>query len=729
MVKFKLLWPLQRQRASPAADITAVIRLPSGALTKASIEDIQALRSRALGAEGFSEEWAVTKYAEFFATSSAAYRAVTARMNAVRSAPLVIYQQGADGALEPVGEQHPVQQLLDFVNPWWTSADLLAATEMYLCLWGSAFWLIDRSEPGRPTIWPLRSDRMRIVPGKTRQDYIAGYLYEEGGRKVALLPEEIVWFRYINPLDEFAGLSPVAAGRLSLEMGRNALKFNNSFFTEGVNPGDLVFLSKGPLTDEQVAEFYERLDQRFKGPVKGHRPLIVGEGEVQKLGMSQRDMEFLGTLNFTIEEAARIWGVPPQVLMSQASPTYNNTKESWIHFYTSTVSEEWSFFEMEVTEMLLPILGAVGLVARFDRSNVMPLQEARREGDLADLEKIKVGALTINEYRNARNLPPVAWGDEWQRPTVGGFGQIDSDPMDDLGRSAKAYGEDFIAKAMGQHLRRFDALERRFRREQQALFERQRRAVMERLRESGPPFAKQSGGVIFDPIEWNATFAGTGRGLITQILVAAANAQVADFNLGPFDARKDALRAWVNDRAEFWAQRVNEETAKLITAEIAEAIEAGEGIPQMQQRMEKVFKFNNTVRSEMIARTETLTAVNKGYLESYAQSGVVGQMMWLTTIDGRERDAHREADRQVVALGTKFLVGGEALDAPGIGGSAGNVINCRCATIPIVRRLYGERGLNGDKLSANGTHQKTIKTIIRNEAGIPIQVVEETIDA
>jgi len=97
-----------------------------------------------------------------------------------------------------------------------------------------------------------------------------------------------------------------------------------------------------------------------------------------------------------------------------------------------------------------------------------------------------------------------------------------------------------------------------------------------------------------------------------------------------------------------------------------------------------VFAFSNDIRSERIARTESLAATNQGHLEVYDQSGVVDQKMWLATLDDRVRDAHIEAHRQTVPVNSVFLVDGEQLSAPGLGGSAGNTINCRCTVAPVV---------------------------------------------
>lgn len=99
-------------------------------------------------------------------------------------------------------------------------------------------------------------------------------------------------------------------------------------------------------------------------------------------------------------------------------------------------------------------------------------------------------------------------------------------------------------------------------------------------------------------------------------------------------------------------------------------------------------RFNklSAYQAERIVRTEATYAANLGSersaLDMFGASGL--QKEWLTAIDGRERDAHRMANGQVVDMDKPFNVGGELLMIPGDPrGRASNVINCRCAVAHI----------------------------------------------
>ena len=193
------------------------------------------------GGSGLWPEWARTEYGDYYATSVSVYAAIKLRADALSRPAAVVYRRAAEGGLLPVGEAHPVQRLLDRVNQWYTRGDLWRATEIYLGIWGTAFWALDRPENGAWEIWPLRPDRVNIVPD--RADYIRGFVYQGRNGPVAYTADEVLWLRYFNPMEEYAGLSPLAPVRLAVDMGRDGLRFNRNFLRNSARP-DFVLLTE-----------------------------------------------------------------------------------------------------------------------------------------------------------------------------------------------------------------------------------------------------------------------------------------------------------------------------------------------------------------------------------------------------------------------------------------------------------------------------------------------------
>ena len=384
--------PAVVQRANRAA---AANRLPAEASGAAT----------AAGAEG----WARPEYGRYMATSPSVYAAVRLRAEAVTRPPLRVYRADATGQRVAVEPSHPVAQLLARVNPWYTRADLWRATEIYLCLWGAAFWAIERDEDGAPELWPLRPDRMAVIPD--RQRYVRGFVYRGAVEQVAYTPDEVVWLRYFNPLEELAGLSPLAPARLSADMGHEGLRFNRHLLRNSARP-DFLLLTNQELNDAQLEDFYARWEQRYQGPGNSHRPAVASAvRDVKTLGLSHRDIDFIQGLRWSLEEVSRTYGVPKLLLGDFERATYANVQASERLFWRNTVVPEVRFLEDQLNRALLPKLGYPNLTAEFDLSVIEALQEDENSRVQRETALLDRGVLTINEVRRERNLPEVPWGD------------------------------------------------------------------------------------------------------------------------------------------------------------------------------------------------------------------------------------------------------------------------------------------------------------------------------
>ena len=376
----------------------------------------RANRAAAADIDGFTNlmgnngGWARTEYGEYYLTSVPVYSAIRLRAEALSRAPAIVYRTDSSGTKTRVGRDHPAQQILERVNRWYTSSDLWRATEIYLNLWGSAFWAIERDENGKPEIWPLRPDRVTIVPD--RRQYIRGFVYNGRNGQVAYTPDEIVWFRYFNPLEEYAGLSPIAPVRMSADMAKDSLRFNRNFLRNSARP-DFVLLTNESMTDNEVEEFYRRWEERFQGPSKAHRPAIASfVRDIKTLGISHREMDFIQGLRWSLEEVSRTYGVPKPLLSDLERATFSNVNAAERFFWRNTMIPEMRFLADQVTRNLFPALGYSGLELEFDLTAIEALSEDESTRVSREVQLLDRGVLTINEVRRSRNLTDVPWGDE-----------------------------------------------------------------------------------------------------------------------------------------------------------------------------------------------------------------------------------------------------------------------------------------------------------------------------
>lgn len=145
------------------------------------------------------------------------------------------------------------------------------------------------------------------------------------------------------------------------------------------------------------------------------------------------------------------------------------------------------------------------------------------------------------------------------------------------------------------------------------------------------------------------------------------------------------IRAWI---AVYGAERVRDvtlTTIRRLKVSLQDAFNNGDGIEVVARNIVRSGSgIADVKRARVIARTEIISASNKGSLEGARDTGIPLRKEWLATMDDRTRDAHLSADGQKVLLDELFVVDGEDMQFPGDftqGASAGNVINCRCTQI------------------------------------------------
>ena len=140
----------------------------------------------------------------------------------------------------------------------------------------------------------------------------------------------------------------------------------------------------------------------------------------------------------------------------------------------------------------------------------------------------------------------------------------------------------------------------------------------------------------------------------------------------------DFIRVYALDRATSISGTTIDQLRSIIQAGTMDGLGTREIARNITQRIPTIANY----RSNTIARTETHTA--SGYASEMAatETGLNLKKEWVAFIDGREREAHAEADGQVVNRDEDFTVGGEQLSYAGDpSGSAENIINCRCAVL------------------------------------------------
>lgn len=146
--------------------------------------------------------------------------------------------------------------------------------------------------------------------------------------------------------------------------------------------------------------------------------------------------------------------------------------------------------------------------------------------------------------------------------------------------------------------------------------------------------------------------------------------------------------SWVTARGAQAATETAGTTKSDIQKAITTAQQSEEAIPRTKL-VSDILKVRglSAYRSDVIARTEVGMAASYASVESArkvsADSGVQFKKKWVPALDERTRVSHAVmASSPAIGMGEKFIVNGERLDRPrDPAGSAGNIIQCRCALV------------------------------------------------
>lgn len=360
------------------------------------------------------------KYGEYIATSNEIFSAVSLRARQMAGLQLNLYKgRDADKKLTPL--EHPAAKLLDYVNPFWTPERLNRMDEMSMGIWGESYWAIEKDAFGTPTeIWWLKATKVK--PVEDRDQYLKGFIYTSAtGERIPFTPDEIVWFRYPHPGDEFAAMSPLAAARLAADTASAMTRSNEQLHNQGLQLGGVIVPAKDKLTfkEGQAEELEQLLDKRWSKPKNRARWAVLRyEAQFLPMNITPKDADVVAGLNLALRQVLNVYGIPSPLMNDMEHATLANVKELVRWLWEGALQPDAKLRAAEIREQFLPMFKAPGSPdwAEYDFTKVAALQESQSEAWTRDAQAMDRGAITVNEWRRGKGMPDVAWGDVWWAP-------------------------------------------------------------------------------------------------------------------------------------------------------------------------------------------------------------------------------------------------------------------------------------------------------------------------
>ena len=347
------------------------------------------------------------------------YRCVNEIANGASAVPYMI-KQGDD-----VLEYHPIMDLLDRPNPLQSNSEFFASLYGYLLLSGNSYVLKVGAENQAPSeLHLLRPDRITIKGGQNYipekyQYIISGRVHAEYEVDQETAQSDLKQIKLWNPLDDYYGLSPLAAGALEIDQHNMAAKHNVNLLNNGARPsGAVVFKPKDDqgfavnLTESQRQQLLTDLNNRFSGTSNAGRPMLLeGDFDWKEMGLSPKDMDFGNLKHMATTDIALCFGVPSQLVGVPDAQTYANVAEARLALYEETIIPYLKKIESDMNEWLVPMFGEE-LMFCYDIDSIPALSERRKKIYENVSMAVREGIITRNEARERLGLSPLNGADD-----------------------------------------------------------------------------------------------------------------------------------------------------------------------------------------------------------------------------------------------------------------------------------------------------------------------------
>jgi HK97 family phage portal protein len=332
---------------------------------------------------------------------------VTAIADEIASVELGLYSYKNGEVVEI--DDSPIIDLLYKVNEYTTRFDHFWITMVYLELTGEAPWYIEKNGKNITGIYFLRPDRLMPVIDKSNK-IISGYTYDVGmGKKVPLALDEVIFLKYPDPVNPLRGKGTLEMAARTVDVDNFSEEWNKNFYKNAAKPDSVLKVKTDNMSPEQKDLLKKSLREQYQGVEKAHKTMVLfGDMEWQQIGINPKEMDFLEQQKFSRDKILSIFRVPKAVVAQTEGVNFASAAVAQYAFARWCIKPKLERIVQQLNEFLIPMFDKSESLY-LDYPNIVPDDETIK---LAKYQNgLMYGWMTINEVRQAENLPPVDGGD------------------------------------------------------------------------------------------------------------------------------------------------------------------------------------------------------------------------------------------------------------------------------------------------------------------------------
>lgn len=312
----------------------------------------------------------------------------------------------------------PRPKLIREPHPDLTQFEWLELCLVHALSWGNTYIRKLRDSQGIVReLWPIEPGRVkagRTSAGEKVYEIdasdLSGIKETDRNGRIPLTDEEILHVPAMG-YDGIVGLSPIGVARQSFALAMAAEKYGAKLYGSGSMLSGVLSTDQ-KINTKQADEVRERWRARHSGVDNAHDIAVIGGGtKFIPISIPPQDAQFLESRRFQVAEIARMFGVPPHLLMDTERSTSWGTgiEEQSTGFVVYTLRPWLIRFEQRLSRLLPSPQYAKFTVEGLLRGDTKSRYESYAIGR-------QWGWLSVNDIRRLEDMPPVPDGDGYLQP-------------------------------------------------------------------------------------------------------------------------------------------------------------------------------------------------------------------------------------------------------------------------------------------------------------------------
>lgn len=617
---------------------------------------------------------------------------------------------------------HELLLLLRRPNPKESQFQFLEAHFTYMELMGESFWYVVRgTRTGKPReLYLLRPDLVDVVVDKKDpRGLVKGYLLSKGnGESIPFDKEEILHFKYTNPLNPYRGMGVIEASQAYIQTEEFASDWTkNSIYNAGRPSGILGI--KGTVDEDQWETVKRTFKAEYSGTKNTGKTMLFKDIDglhYQRLGMELGDIALPDIKNLTRDDIMIMFRVSKTMLGITDDVNRASARESKSVFTEYVIRPKVDRFMDHINAFLVePTWGSNVYLSYEDMTYI------NEKDKIEEYEKGLNRWLTVNDIRKEIGDEPLKGGDYIYMPmtmipTIGDIPEEEEPeeqpeeptPLapEEEPEEKLEEGTDEKSKAVKQEIKIGQGQGEIFRqllyrnvkvwtRKYKSLLKKELNIQLEEIlaNNTGKGIKKKDLNDWLPDIE---AFKARARKVLIALGIDLFTEQsgIASELIGseiPAELN-DSMTLYITSRTDKMLDILNQHIVSDLSATIQEGLLNGDSLKEMKSRITKVYTNISDVRAELISRTETIAVSNQSALESYRQSTIVTKQEWRANPGACEFCS--ELNGKTVGLFESYVLEGTRLQS---GDDFFNVDyenvehpplhpNCECTILPVIEQ-------------------------------------------